>query len=202
MFNARYGRPGGMPARCAPDDPARGVDGDAARQPTRRLRRRRGATTSARSSSSRRARGRSRTRSGASSSVGGRAHRETSPAPEASIRRSLAGRADDPPAQRDRLADECLSGDTLLQHYCDTLAIKAAEVLRGTPSSSRSSGCSPSTSCCSPPPRSGPSTPRRRRPQARGRPRPPLGVDRANPTARTATRPPRRSSCCPRRAPP
>ena len=112
MFNARYGRPGGIPARYAPDDPARGVDGDAARQPTREAK-----------EEARRDYERSLAKFQASEGTIENAFwcvfapsavaltGETSPAPEASVRRSLAGRADHPLPQRDRLADECLSGD-------------------------------------------------------------------------------------------
>ena len=133
MFNARYGRPGGIPARYAPDDPARAVDGDASRQPTRE-------TKEEARRDYERALAKFQASEGtienafwcvfAPSAVALTVKRHMR------LRRLFGDRWQGEPTIRIHNATDWLTNAypeiTLLQHYCDTLAIKAAEVLRGT----------------------------------------------------------------------
>jgi hypothetical protein len=133
ILNARYGKPGGVPARYAPEDPVRGLDLDIDRQPTRE----------AREEAQRdyeRALDRFEASEGSIENAFWCVYAPSAVALTVKRRlrwsRLFGDRWQGEPAIRLHTATDWLTDAypeiTLLQHHCDTLAIKAAEVLRGT----------------------------------------------------------------------
>jgi hypothetical protein len=133
MLNARYGSPGGIPVRYAPEESAGGADGDSGRRPSREAR------DDARRAYERVLRkfqaGEGTIRSAywcvyAPSAVALTVKHRTP------WRRFPGVRISRDPIIRLHSATDWLTSAypeiTVLQHHTDTLAIKAAEVLRGT----------------------------------------------------------------------
>jgi hypothetical protein len=133
MFDARYGRLGGIPARYAPDEQAGRPDGEGARQPTREAR------EEARHVYERALR-KFQASEGTIRSVYWCVYAPSAVAltvkRRGPLRRVLGIRPPREPIVRIHTATDWLTSAfpeiTLLQHHCDTLAMKAAEVLRGT----------------------------------------------------------------------
>jgi hypothetical protein len=132
MFNARYGRLGGIPARFGPEDP-RIPDGDVSRQPSRETR------DEARRAYERVLR-KFQATEGAIEQAYWCVHAPSAVALTVKrrmpMRRFPGIRLPVEPTIRIHTATDWLTSSfpelVLLQHHCDTLAIKAAEVLRGT----------------------------------------------------------------------